>query len=63
VVDHALALDDLPKPQWLDEPWRTLDEPWDVEAVPTLRQQARAATPAPIAAHGIYLDAAELVDA
>jgi transcriptional regulator with XRE-family HTH domain len=62
VVDHALAADDLPRPGWLDDPWRTLDEPWDVEPVPVLRQRARAGTPAPIAAHGIYLDAAELID-
>lgn len=63
VVDHSLALDNLPRPAWLDEPWRTLDQPWDVEPVPGLRAQARAATPDSIAAHGVYLDPAELVDA
>ena len=62
VVDHALSSAHLPRPQWLDEPWRTLVEPWDVEPVPALRAAARAATPDAIAVHGVFLDAAELVN-
>jgi len=61
VADHALTA--LPRPSWLDESWRTLAEPWDVEPVPALRAAARAATPARIAIHGVFLDAAELVNA
>lgn len=61
VADHALS--DLPRPTWLDEPWRTLTDPWDVEPVPALRAAARAATPQRIADHGVFLDAAELVNA
>ncbi len=62
VVDHSLSGADLPRPPWLDESWRTLAEPWDVDPVPVLRAAARAATPDAIAAHGVFLDAAELVD-
>jgi hypothetical protein len=60
VADHALT--GLPRPTWLDEPWRTLAEPWDVEPVPALRAAARAATPPEIARHGVFLDAAELIN-
>jgi len=60
VVDHALSSAHLPRPHWLDESWRTLVEPWDVEPVPALRAAARAATPGAIVAHGVFLDAAEL---
>ncbi len=62
VVDHALSSAHLPRPHWLDEPWRTLVEPWDVEPVPALRAAARVATPDAIAAHGVFLDADELVN-
>jgi transcriptional regulator with XRE-family HTH domain len=62
VVDHELTRDHLPRPRWLDEPWRTLDTPWDLEPVASLRPEARDATPPAIAARGIYLDAAELVN-
>lgn len=60
VAEHALA--GLPRPAWLDEPWRTLSDAWDVEPVPALRDAARAATPPEIAQHGVFLDAAELVN-
>ena len=60
VVDHLLTESALPRPTWLDEPWRTLDEPWDVEPVPALREPARQATSAAFRAHGIYLDPREL---
>lgn len=63
IVDHELTRDQLPRPAWLDEPWRTLDAPWDLEPVASLRPEARDLTPPAIAAHGIYLDAAELVNA
>lgn len=62
VTDAALVDARLPRPGWLDEaPWK-LDEPWDVEEVPSLRAAARKATPAAIRRHGIYLDRAILVN-
>lgn len=63
VVDHLLSDAGLPRPVWLDEPSRFLAEPWDVEPVPALQAAARASTPDRLAAHGVYLDAAELVNA
>jgi len=60
VADHALT--GLPRPTWLDESWRTLADPWDVEPVPALRAAARTATPRRIAQHGVFLDPAELVN-
>lgn len=62
VVDERLSRDGLPRPIWLDEPWRRLDVPWDLEPVVALREEARAHTPAAILRHGIYLDADELVN-
>jgi transcriptional regulator with XRE-family HTH domain len=62
VVDELLSRDVLPRPGWLDEPWRCLDVPWDVEPVVALQEQARAVTPAAMVRHGIYLDADELVN-
>lgn len=62
IVDHALSADRLPRPRWLDEPGRFLAAPWDAEPVPALRAAARSATPPAIAAHGVYLDAIELVN-
>jgi transcriptional regulator with XRE-family HTH domain len=62
IVDHLLDNDDLPRPSWLSEPWRTLVEPWDVEPVPTLRARARQVTPPTLVSHGVYLDPAELVN-
>ena len=62
VVDHLLGADRLPVPSWVSDASRVLSSPWDVEPVESLRAQARAVTPPRIAAHGIYLDAAELVN-
>ena len=62
VVDHLLSSSGLPRPQWLDEPARTLAQPWDVERVEALRAAARRRTPERIAAHGVYLDAGELTN-
>jgi hypothetical protein len=45
---------------WLDLPGYRLAEPWDVEAVPSLRDRARHETPPAIAQHGVFLAAAEL---
>lgn len=60
VTEHALA--GLPRPTWLNEPWRTLAEPWDVEPVPSLRAAARSVTPDELARHGVFLDPAELIN-
>ncbi len=56
VTDCALVDARLPRPHWLDEASWTLDEPWDVEVIPSLREAARKATPAAIRRHGVYLD-------
>lgn len=60
VTDHHLTRDALPRPAWLDLPDYRLTQPWDVEDVPSLRDQARRDTPSGIARHGVYLAAAEL---
>ena len=62
VVDHLLGAAGLPEPAWVSEPVRVLDQPWDVEPVPELRERARALTPPRITAHGVYLDPDELVN-
>jgi transcriptional regulator with XRE-family HTH domain len=62
VVDHVLVSARLPRPGWLDEPTRSLAEPWDVESVPALRAAARAVTPKAISKHGVFLDPSELVN-
>jgi transcriptional regulator with XRE-family HTH domain len=61
ITDSALVDARLPRPGWLDESAWTLDEPWDVERVPSLRESAREATPAAIRRHGIYLDRSVLL--
>ncbi len=60
VADSALVDARLPRPAWLDEATWTLDEPWDVEEVPSLKEAARKATPAAMRRHGVYLDRAVL---
>jgi transcriptional regulator with XRE-family HTH domain len=60
VTDYHLSRDELPRPVWLDLPGYRLPEPWDVEVVPSLRDQARIETPSAIARHGVFLAAAEL---
>ena len=60
VVDVLLSRDGLPRPAWLDEPARVLDDPWDFEPVLALRAAARTLTPPAAARHGVYLDPAEL---
>lgn len=52
----------LPLPLWLNEDWRRLDEPWDMEPVPSLQAEAAAATPPALLRHGIHLHARELID-
>ena len=60
LVDHWLTRDRLPRPAWVREPSRTVSPAWDVEPIAELRAAARAATPAAIARHGVYLAASEL---
>lgn len=60
VTDAALVDSRLPRPTWLDDHAWALDEPWDVEEVPALRDAARQATPAAVRRHGIFLDRAVL---
>lgn len=60
VTDSALVDARLPRPEWLDQEAWTLDEPWDVEQVPSLQESARKATPAAVRRHGVYLDQAVL---
>lgn len=60
VTDSALVDARLPRPEWLDEEAWSLNDPWDVEEIPSLRQAARKATPSAIRRHGIFLDRAVL---
>ncbi len=61
VTDSALVDARLPRPEWLDEDAWSLNEPWDVEEIPSLRKAARKATPPAIRRHGIFLDRSVLV--
>lgn len=62
VVEHQLDRTGLPLPSWLNEENRwTLDDPWDAEPVPSLRAQARAATPPAFARRGVFVSRDELV--
>lgn len=63
VTDCALVDARLPRPEWLDEPVWSLNEPWDVEEIASLRDAARQATPAAVRRHGIYLDRSVLESA
>ena len=60
VTDFALTAARLPRPRWLDDAAWSLDDPWDVEVVPSLQQAARNSTPAAMSRHGIFLDRAVL---
>jgi hypothetical protein len=50
----------IPCPDWVNEPRYRLVEPWDVESLPSLRNQARKRTPREFLKHGVYLDPREL---
>jgi transcriptional regulator with XRE-family HTH domain len=63
VCDYLLTDSHLPIPTWVHEPWRTLDTPWDVESVPSLRKRARELTPTVIGSHGVFLNPGELMNA
>jgi transcriptional regulator with XRE-family HTH domain len=60
VTDSALVDARLPRPAWLNEDAWNLNEPWDVEEIPSLQQAARDATPPAIRRHGVFLDRAVL---
>ncbi len=62
LVDHVLTANGLAPPEWVDEASRRLSEPWDVEPVAALREDARAATPEAIRRHGVFLDPSELLN-
>ena len=61
VTELELSVDELPLPEWL-QTRVPLAEPWDVETVPGLRAAARAVTPEPLAARGVYLDPTDLIN-
>jgi len=56
ITDEILSWDALPRPTWISDLRWYLQEPWDVEDVPALQQEARDATPPNIAQHGVFLD-------
>ena len=64
VVEYQLDSAGLPLPSWLEQVSRsTLDEPWDAEPVPSLREKARLATPPAFARRGVFVTRDELVSA
>lgn len=63
VVEWSLSEYALLRPQWLDDPSRSLAIPWDIERVPVLQAEARRVTPDAFIRHGVYLDPINLVDA
>jgi transcriptional regulator with XRE-family HTH domain len=60
VVDYWLTVDNLPRPDWLDDPRFTLSDPWTLEPVPSLQDDARRRTPTAIRRHGVFLAKSEL---
>jgi transcriptional regulator with XRE-family HTH domain len=58
VTDYRLR--GLPRPTWLDSTDFRLSDPWDVEPLHELREEARRSTPRELARHGVYLHAREL---
>lgn len=62
MAEHLLGQAALPLGEWLRtrEP---LDEPWDIEPVPSLRSAARAVTPEPLASRNVYLDPENFINA
>ncbi|MDP2287956.1 MAG: helix-turn-helix transcriptional regulator [Actinomycetota bacterium] len=63
LVDYWMSLDRLPRPMWLDDPHYSLNEPWDIEELESLRARARLATPRSIRRHGVFLDPTQLLSA
>jgi hypothetical protein len=61
VTDYRLTSVRAPRPEWLASNTYRLAEPWDVEQVAALRDEARRRTPASIRRHGIYLAESELM--
>ena len=61
LADFWLSVDQLPRPLWLDDSHYSLEEPWDVEELESLRAQARLATPESMRRHGVYLDPKQLL--
>ncbi len=60
IVEYYLNGAGLPSPSWVNDPSRTLTEPWFVDDVPALREQTVQDTPPAFARHGVFLAAAEL---
>ena len=60
IVEHYLNGAGLASPSWVNDPSRTLTEPWFVDDVPALRGQTVKDTPPAFARHGVYLAATEL---
>lgn len=55
LVEHYLTKDRLPVPDWVDQPSRILDQPW--EASP---YAVRSEVPEALARHGVWLSEADL---
>lgn len=55
LVEHHLAKDGLPIPEWVDQPWRTLAEPWKASVYTDLSE-----VPEALADHGVWLAEADL---
>lgn len=60
LVEHRLAAEQLPVPEWVSEPDRYLDEPWFVVDIPEFVEDARKTSPPEFVNHGVYVNASEL---
>jgi len=61
LAEHYLVEERLPRPSWIGEPARYLDEPWIVDRFADADIESR--TPPTFRRHGVLLDAAELASA
>lgn len=61
LVEHHLAAQGLPIPEWVDEPCRTPAEPWRIDR--KADEELDATTPPAFRRHGVFVDEAELVSA
>ena len=59
VTEYWLDLDDLTRPEWLDDARRVSEAAWYVDSTAP-REELEAATPAALAHRGVFLAVSEL---
>jgi hypothetical protein len=60
LVEHRLLEERLPRPAWIREAHRVLDEPWFVVDLPAYRSLATRTSPPAFRRHNVFVNASEL---